>query len=360
MSATPTTAAGDLPASTPSDSEALLTTRPRSLWRGRIGYLGGALLGVVLIVAAYAKAIDPEAFALQIRLEGLALFGPPFAWAVGMVALEVGLAVALLLNLRRRAVLVPATLLVALFVFLTARTYWRASHGEISPADAASCGCFGNLIERSPAEAFWQDVLMLVPALALAWMGRPAAVQPAARRRRAVQTGLAGLAAAAAGGFAILAPGLPLDDLATRLRPGTQISGICAGTGDERICLDNLVPGLGSGSRWVVLADIRDTGFAGLAAELNRYVQGGAPGSQREVAVLADFTQDEQMELFWRLAPAFDLHEVPAAVLRPLYRRLPRTFFVEEGRVTRTHPGLPAEIRSPTDPTNRKTDDPKP
>ena len=81
MSATPTTAAGDLPASTPSDSEALLTTRPRSLWRGRIGYLGGALLGVVLIVAAYAKAIDPEAFALQIRLEGLALFGPPFAWA---------------------------------------------------------------------------------------------------------------------------------------------------------------------------------------------------------------------------------------------------------------------------------------
>ena len=78
------------------------------------------------------------------------------------------------------------------------------------------------------------------------------------------------------------------------------------------------------------------------------------------VEMLADFTQEEQMELFWRLAPAFELHEVPAAVLRPLYRRLPRTFFVEEGRVTRTSSGLAAEIVSAADPAQRKTDDPKP
>lgn len=133
-----------------------------------------------------------------------------------------------------------------------------------------------------------------------------------------------------------------------------------AGSGDARICLDNLVPGLGRGRRWVVLADIRAAGFAELAAELNRYEQRAAAGALPAVAVLADFTQEEQMELFWRLAPAFELHEVPAAVLRPLYRRLPRTFFVEEGRVTRTHPGLPAEIASAADPTHRKTDDPKP
>ncbi len=331
-----------------------------SPWPGRIGFLGGALLGVVLLIAAYAKAIDPEAFAQQIRLEGLALFGAPFAWAVGMVAVEVGLGVALLMNLRRRSILVPASLLVALFVFLTARTYWRVTHGSLSAADAASCGCFGNLVERTPAEAFWQDVLMLVPAAALAWVGRPAAVRAPDRRRRAVQTAIAGVAALAAGVFAALAPGLPLDELATRLRPGATLSGICAGTGDKRICLDTLVPGLARGSRWVVLADIRAAGFAELATELNRYVQGGAAGSRPAVAVLADFTQEEQMELFWRLAPAFDLHEVPAAVLRPLYRRLPRTFFVEEGRVTRTIPGLPAEIVSPADPNNRRTDDPKP
>ncbi|MEO7793709.1 MAG: MauE/DoxX family redox-associated membrane protein [Thermoanaerobaculia bacterium] len=335
-------------------------TPTSSPWPGRIGYLGGALLGVVLLVAAYAKAIDPEAFAQQIQREGLALAGSPFAWAVGMVAVEVGLGVALLLNLRRRGVLVAATFLVALFVFLTARTYWRATHGGLSAEELASCGCFGNLVERTPAEAFWQDLVMLVPALALAWVGRPSFAGVPGRRRRAFATVLAGVAALSAGAFAALAPGLPLDDLATRLRPGTRIAEVCAGSGDERICLDNLVPGLGTGSRWVVLADIRSAGFAELTAELNRYVTSASADGRPQVAVLADFTQDEQMELFWRLAPAFDLHEVPAAVLRPLYRRLPRTFFVEEGRVTRTHAGLPAEITSAVDPNNRKTDDPKP
>ncbi len=309
------------------------------------------------MVAAYAKAIDPEAFAQQIRREGLAFFGAPFTWAVGVIALEVGLGVALLLNLRRRGVLTVATLLVALFVFLTARTYWRSTHGGLSAEEAASCGCFGNLVERTPAEAFWQDLLMLVPALALAWVGRPGLRQG---RWRAAAAGLSGLSALAAGAFAGLAPGLPLDDLATRLAPGREISALCAGSGDQRICLDSLVPGLAAGSRWVVLADVHAAGFPALATALNGYAARARMGSLPAVAVLADLTQEEQMELFWRLAPAFDLHEVPATVLRPLYRQLPRTFFVEEGRVTRTYPGLPPEIGSPAAPDNPKTDDSQP
>lgn len=357
MTVPASTAAGTSPAGPATASR---IPPERSGWRGRVGFLGGALLGAVLLIAAYAKAIDPEAFAQQISREGLALVGPPFAWAVAMVAIEVGLGVALLLNLRRRSVLVPATLLVGLFVFLTARTYWRVTHGALSAADAASCGCFGNLVERTPAEAFWQDVLMLLPALALAWVGRPTVDHAPDRRRRALLTGTAAAAALAAGTVAALAPGLPFDDLATRLRPGVNVAEICAGSGDARICLDHLVPGLARGSRWVVLADTRASGFAELAAELNRYSQAAAAGSLPAVSVLADFTQEEQMELFWRLAPAFELHEVPAAVLRPLYRRLPRTFFVEEGRVTRTSSGLAAEIVSAADPAQRKTDDPKP
>jgi hypothetical protein len=38
------------------------------------------------------------------------------------------------------------------------------------------------------------------------------------------------------------------------------------------------------------------------------------------------------------------LHETPQALLRPLYRRLPRSFRVEDGRVTATWAGLPATI----------------
>jgi hypothetical protein len=339
-------------------SEAGLRPAPPS-WRRWIGYAGGAALGAVLLFAAYAKAIDPVAFSQQIRDQGLALFGSPFAWAVGALALEVGLGVALLLNLRRRGVLVAATLLVALFVFLTGRTYWRSANGLLSAEEAARCGCFGSLVERTPAEAFWQDLLLLVPALALAWTGRPAPAAAAGRGegRRRAKAGLAALSAVGAGAFAWAAPGLPLDDLATRLAPGTAISELCAGQGDDRICLDSLVPGLAEGRHWVVLADVRAADFPALAAALNRYVGRGAePG----VSVLADLTQEEQMELFWRVAPAFELHETPAALLRPLYRTLPRTFFVEDGRVTRTQTGLPAELASAADLQQGKTDDRQP
>src|ERR1700730_17925778 len=83
---------------------------------------------------------------------------------------EAGIGLALLLGVRRLWVLVPALLLAAFFVSLTGRSYWLAAHGVKDAA--ASCGCFGNLVQRSPAEAFWQDALMLVPAARLARRGR--------------------------------------------------------------------------------------------------------------------------------------------------------------------------------------------
>ena len=56
---------------------------------------------------------------------------------------------ALLLGVRRLWVLFPALLLVAFFVSLTGRSYWLAAHGVKD--SAANCGCFGNLVQRSPA-----------------------------------------------------------------------------------------------------------------------------------------------------------------------------------------------------------------
>ena len=40
-------------------------------WTRGLGYAGGAFLGVVLLVAAWAKALDPLAFAQQIHSEKL-------------------------------------------------------------------------------------------------------------------------------------------------------------------------------------------------------------------------------------------------------------------------------------------------
>lgn len=311
---------------------------PRRNGGALLGYAGGAFLGAILLVAAYAKAIDPAAFAEQIRTQGLGFGLSPWSLALAAIAVEVGLGLALWLNLRSRTLLIAVTALVVFFLFLTGRDYWRAAHGIALPA--GGCGCFGNLVERTPAQAFWQDLLLLVPALGLAWIGRP-------KSTSRIRFAIAGLAAAGAAAFASAAPGLPLDDLATRLKPGTELAGLCGGQGDARICLLDLTPELAKGDHWVVLVDPADEKFGAIANDLNAWTLAGRSPA---VSALADITAEKQNEIFWRYAPAFDIHETPAALLRPLYRTLPRSFLVSSGRVVRTANGLAPELVAPTSP----------
>lgn len=303
--------------------------------RGRardwLGWLGGGLLGAVLLVAAVAKSLDPRAFAEEISSLGLTGGLPPFALAIAVLGVEALLGALLVLNLRRLPVLIAATALVLLFVGITGRSAWRAARGLEDPTGA--CGCFGNLVERTPAEALVQDLLLLVPTLALAWIGRPGA-----RRRASPRIALATAVGLGTAGFAVAAPGLPLDDRATRLRPGVGLEEICAGTADDRVCLADLAPELASGAHLVVLADVESEHFGRLADRLNLWARAG---SEPRVAVLAEISPDRRQELYWTVGPAFELHDAPRAMLRPLYRTLPRSFRVEEGRVTATWTGLP-------------------
>ena len=135
-----------------------------------MGTFGGAFLACVLLFAVWAKAIDPPSFVDQIHTEGLDFLLPARAVALIALALEAGLGLLLLFGVRRKWVLIPATLLVAFFLSLTGRAWWLAEHGQRNAAE--SCGCFGNLVRRTPAQAFWQDLALLVPALLLAWVGR--------------------------------------------------------------------------------------------------------------------------------------------------------------------------------------------
>ncbi len=171
------------------------------------------------------KALDPAAFAEQIHADGLDRLLPAGVLALLALALEAGIGLALLLAVRRLWVLVPASLLVIFFLLLNGRAYWLAAHGQARAA--ASCGCFGNLVQRTPAEAFWQDLALLALPLALAFVGRDRD-QP---RLPPVRTVLVALFAIAVPVFAWRAPGLPLDDLATRLAPGATMSTLCAGGG---------------------------------------------------------------------------------------------------------------------------------
>jgi hypothetical protein len=327
--------------------------RPPRRFGRAIGTLGGCLLGAILLVAVWGKALDPAAFAQQIHADGLDRLLPARAVALLALALEAGIGLALLLAVRRLWVLVPASLLVAFFLLLNGRAYWLAAHGQAGAA--ASCGCFGNLVQRTPAEAFWQDLALLALPLALAFAGR----DRDASRLPPVRTVLVALFAVAVPVFAWRAPELPLDDLATRLAPGATMSTLCAGGGGGgggggaggsggaragAVCLDTVAPELDHGNHLVVLDDVDDPALARAVADLNAYAD--RPGAAT-VWVLTPSEAKRQRLFFWRWGPTFKIVEAPPELLRPLYRRLPRSFAVQDGRVTATFSGLPPLPRRP-------------
>ena len=131
------------------------------------------LLGVVFLVAAGGKAWIPDdfgGFIDQIRLEELDFVFTATQVALIALALEAGLGTALFLGVRHLVVLLPTAVLVVFFIFLNGRNYWLVSQGLREPG---SCGCFGSLIERTAAEAFWQDSLLMVPLALLSFWRRP-------------------------------------------------------------------------------------------------------------------------------------------------------------------------------------------
>ncbi|MDY7095823.1 MAG: hypothetical protein SX243_22845 [Acidobacteriota bacterium] len=300
-------------------------------WPGLLGTLGGVFLGGVLLFAAWAKILDPSAFADQIRLEGLDfLFSAAVVAAIALV-LEVGLGGALLLGIRRLWVLVPTALLVVFFLWLTGRNYWLTEQGLRSASE--SCGCFGNLVQRSPAEAFWQDLLLLVPPLLLAFLGR----RWLSTRWIWPRVAVVAVVTVAALGVAWKSDELPLDNLATRLRPEVKVQELCT-AGEEKVCLDLVVPELLEGRHLVILADLEDETFTAAMDQLNAYALDAAGPT---LWVLSSAEADEQRRFFWQWGPAFEIRETPEPLMQPLYRQLPRSFTVQDGEVLETYSGLP-------------------
>lgn len=311
------------------------------LW-GHAGRVGAFIVGGVLLLGAYAKLIDPEAFAEHITKEGLDFLLPAGAIAFVALALELGLGFALILNLRRTGVLVATSMLVLFFLYLTGKNYWAYTHGDSSLHQG--CGCFGNLVDRNPAEAFWQDLVLLVPTTVMAWFGRPRAEDeiPMWALVTTAALTLAGLV------FTWMAPTLPLDDLATRLKPGVKLSEVCMGEGEEKTCFSEAAPQL------IDEPDIPDEIYIVVIADpyeqhlhepLNDYankVMDGLDGMLPPLLVLTSLSGEEIEDLLAsELAPSFDLMPVPRVLLRPMYRSLPRSFLWRDGEVIETVSGLP-------------------
>ncbi len=308
-----------------------------------LGILGGVVLGAVFLIAAWSKALDPLAFADQIKLEGLDFLLPATAVALIALALEVFLGGALVLAVRRWWIMWPTSALVVFFLFLTGRSYWRFTHGVI--LDDAGCGCFGNLVERTPAEAFWQDLLLMVPALLLAFLGRDRSGQGALPARPGatgprLRLAVVGVATLAIVLLAWKAPELPLDDLATRLKPGVDPMTICAGSAEAgtRVCMDGVLPEIAEGEHVVVMAQLEEGPLGEHVEALNEYHWAGRGPA---LWVLTGATSEQIFRFRFSRGPSFELREAPGALLRPLYRTLPRSFLVRDSRVIETYRGLP-------------------
>lgn len=281
------------------------------------GGLAARLLGLVLLVAAYAKALDPPLFATQIG--DLVPLSPSLAHAVAlaMIAFEGGLGAALLAGWRHPLVLAVSSVTFVAFLGIVA---WQMAYPSES---AGSCGCFGQLMERTPQQALVEDVVFVVLS-AVAWLGRPT---PAPSRWLATAAG-----ALAAGGLAIAAPSLPLDDHATALAPGVTV---------DATKLDEVVPELRSGRHLVLVLDRAAPDAAARIAELNTRLR--LPGGGTTVWGVADDDPALANAFMWSAGPAFEVRSAPAAMLRTLYRTLPRSALVDDGRIVATWTGFPPD-----------------
>ena len=62
---------------------------------------------------------------------------------------------------------------------------------------------------------------------------------------------------------------------------------------------------------------------------MNGYSARAGQAGSPTLWVLSPTTPEEKRAFFWQRGPSFEIREAPPEMLRPLYRRLPRSFAVE-------------------------------
>jgi uncharacterized membrane protein YphA (DoxX/SURF4 family) len=293
---------------------------PAAGGRGRarraVGHAGRILLGLVFLLAGVLKALDPDEFARQMGGYGLLPAGAAAAAAPILIGLEIVLGACLLAGAWPTAAAAAGGALLVLFVLVEA---YGLAQGRTE-----ACGCFGAYVQRTPGQVIIEDLVFLGFAALASWGLRG---WRGLRARRAALT--AGLSAALGFGFVFASPSLPLDPIVTRLAPGRSLGDLGLGAA---------LPRLAEGRHLVALLDVTDPGAAKWAAGLNDLaddprlppILGLTPAGEEAIAAF-----------LWSAAPAFDIRPVDRTVLKPLYRRLPRCFLLQDGTVVSVHDGAP-------------------
>ena len=284
-----------------------------------IGHLGRLALGLVFLAAGLLKALDPAEFARQIAGYGLVGTGVAAAAAPLLIALETTLGVALLAGFGPRLAALAGALLLVAFVVIEA-------YG-IAQGRTEACGCFGAYVQRTPRQVIQEDLLFIGFALLSLW-GLWA--WPGARRRAAAAVAGAAILSLT---FALASPALPLDPLVTRLAEGRSL---------DDLGLGQAVPDLAAGRHLVALIDLTDPAAVETAARLNALA---AELQGTGLLALTPSTEEEQAAFLWSAGPGFPIRRVDRAALKPLFRRLPRYFLLDSGKVVAVFDGAPPDAK---------------
>jgi uncharacterized membrane protein YphA (DoxX/SURF4 family) len=288
-----------------------------SAWQLTVARIGRALVGLVFLVAAVGKAMDPVGFGSQIDAYGWL----PGAWtypaAIFFIAVEFLLAAALLVDFRPR--LAAAMMLPLVLVFLVVLT--EAWYNE----RAVDCGCFGELASFGPGQEALADVgylILLLPTFL--WGARP--VRAGWRLGTVAAVAVLGL------GFTLAAPRLPLDDLLTRLTPGADVAALG---------MEALVPE--QGAVLIGLLDLEAEPSVRAVPGLNDLA---LEVLETQVLAFAAAGPEERFLFSMEHAAGFPLEEVGATTLGEMARRLPRFALLVDGEVVAVWNDQPPDPQS--------------
>lgn len=191
---------------------------------GRLASAGAVariLMGLVFVVAGVAKSFDPvvfywEAISYLELLEASREVWPDLGrLALVLAPLEVLVGAALIIGWRPRVIMPVATVMMVLFIGLTALAWQKDA-----PID---CGCFGALTERTPGEALVEDVFMLALLVAAWRWGTARWAASSWRLARRVVIGAGGLAL----GLIVLRFAPESERIANSdLMPGVRLTGL--------------------------------------------------------------------------------------------------------------------------------------
>jgi len=287
------------------------------LWPA-VYHLCRLLLAFVYLASGLLKALDPEGFGAEVARYGLLQGSVASVFAYTLIPLELAVGAALLLNYRGLLGFPAATCLMIMFI-------GAVGFAIATDQPLEGCGCFGRSVQRTPAQTLAEDFGFLAAGLLGLFAGgrQGRAMGPRPTRRWKIATVAAVVLTTSA--FVLASPHLPIDDIATALRPGVTWEDLGVTLPDVK---------LSGGTHVVAVMGMTDAASADALPVLNALAKEGT-----SVVGLYDDGEEAYTQFFWNLGPAFPLHYVAPTDLKQLYRRRPRFFALREGAVIGTWTG---------------------